>query len=766
MSRLSEPLFTEVLPAVARGLHERAGVEAGSPDDLYNRTVETVVRILLEPACPGDREEPYDENGSPDAATTEFVRSRLGAVAPREIGSLYERMRGFLIDPAHRGDFSLIPSSRSKRNQGLFYTPPAVVRRITASALDGLDPRGVEDVLRLRIVDPAAGTGAFLVEALNRLTALWEAAPAAAVDRRLEEVRERLQTHARSTGVEHEPDRRTLIRVRILEDCLYGVELDPIAATIARAILRREALGQFTTIDGIRTNLKIGNALIGSADFQGGGLSRQKANARQMRLFHGNKKLTDDEILAWAHRKPVFNWPLEFPEAFAGDRPGFAAVIGNPPYEILSVKESGIDERKGEQRYYRAAYTSCLGKINLYRLMMERGFRLLQTGGVLSFIVPAGLLADATAGRLRRMFLDESEILETLVIPEKARVFEGVTQALLVFTARKRGATASVTPVPWDGRDQPEIEHAVEVPRELIESLDGRIPVLRDEAEKRLLEALSAFPRFGGENGVPAAGRVHQGEVNLTVHRRFITHLRTAYPLIRGEHVKPFRADHPCRNRERLDWVTPEFLESRRTDRGTGRRGLRVDGRPWERSRIVLGRVVNMAADRRLKAAEAPAGSFLGDMTNFIADATLPHEYLLALLNSRLLNWRFKAVSANNYISAAEILGLPIPRPDGRGMDGAADERAWKVISTDEDVLSDDAPVDAVRLKAMLGRESSDNWRGLLPGLLCRTSAGLSVGGNERESVRSRWFAVLDALVALLFRVESLTVPPAGLGRQ
>ncbi len=69
-----------------------------------------------------------------------------------------------------------------------------------------------------------------------------------------------------------------------------------------------------------------------------------------------------------------------------------------------------------------------------------------------------------------------------------------------------------------------------------------------------------------------------------------------------------------------------------------------------------------MDTRRRLKAAAAPAGVFLGDMTNFIAGTTVPADYLLGLLNSRLLNWRFKITSTNNYLSAAEIEALPIPR--------------------------------------------------------------------------------------------------------
>ena len=50
-------------------------------------------------------------------------------------------------------------------------------------------------------------------------------------------------------------------------------------------------------------------------------------------------------------------------------------MIGNPPYEVVSSKESGIEERSHQQAYFRRTYESCVGKINTYRLMLERGLK-------------------------------------------------------------------------------------------------------------------------------------------------------------------------------------------------------------------------------------------------------------------------------------------------------------------------------------------------------------------------------------------------------
>ncbi len=119
--------------------------------------------------------------------------------------------------------------------------------------------------------------------------------------------------------------------------------------------------------------------------------------------YFGKKRSTRESLRQWVEEKRVFHWAEQFPEVFSDASGGFDCVIGNPPYEILSVKESGIRDRHLDQTYFRATYRTCHGKINTYRLMMERGLDLLHSQGVLGFIVPATLLADSTAEKLRKM---------------------------------------------------------------------------------------------------------------------------------------------------------------------------------------------------------------------------------------------------------------------------------------------------------------------------------------------------------------------------
>ncbi len=399
--------------------------------------------------------------------------------------------------------------------------------------------------------------------------------------------------------------------------------------------------------------------------------------------------------------------------------------------------------------------------------MIERGLTLLGKGGVLGFVVPATLLADSTADKLRRMILEETTVLKTVIIPEKARAFAGVTQALLVAITRKSGQTGRIEPIFWKGRGPIPTQGRIEIPRALIEQTDFKIPLIRKPEDMALLEALSRHPRLGGNVGILPAGRVHQGEINLTVHREFITAQRTGYPLIRGEHITPLCVNHPAPGNNRLDWLLPDFreggarLQEYSQNRPSAARASsfsRLRGTPWEQERIAIGRVVNMDTDRRLKAAYVPAGAFLGDMTNFIADLTVPLHYLLGLLNSGVLNRRIKLTSANNYLSAGEIEALPIPRIANstfRGTDGQSSEEALRSLLAD--------PADSIagwleRIVTLFDRSSGRGAVVSIPRLIELVVQAIEEHHvspvNKLCEIRALW-CLLDALVLKLYGVEA-----------
>lgn len=604
-------------------------------DELFQTSLASVVAALL----------------APDGSDT--VRTGPRKLDAEEVSDAYEYLRGFRLVFDRSREPHLEASAIGKRNQGLFYTPPAIVRHIVTRTLASMVMSEDTDFLSVKVLDPAVGTGAFLAEALEQLTARVFERKDRARRSKIRRINDSFRRRMAVRGIHDSPGEQTAVRVAILENCLYGVDLDPVAVAAARAVLVRRAFRGFPMPRDLKLKLRVGNALIGAARGDPDAMSRRDEDRAHATLYLSERHVDSATARAWARTRSPIHWPLEFPEVVR-ERGGFDAVVGNPPYEIVSVKESGIAERGREQAYFRAAFRTCQGKLNTYRLMMERGLDLLRDRGALGFIVPATLLADSTAEKLRNILMDEARILETAVIPEKARLFDRVTQALVILVAVKGERTEVVAPIWWDAVGPIGCSAEVTITRQDIDRARGRIPVIRTPSEKKLLDLLNQHPPLAGDETVAPAGRVHQGEVNLTVHRDFITSESTRHPLVRGEHVHPFRLVHPAARGGRLDWVKDSYY---RQGTGSGERG-----RPWEKPRIVLGRVVNMATPRRLKAAHAAAGVFLGDMTNFVSDLAVPESYLIGLLNSGLLNWRIKITSTNNYLSAAEIENLPVPR--------------------------------------------------------------------------------------------------------
>jgi len=721
-------------------------------------------------------------------------------MSAEETGRAYERLRGLRIQLPQGGEPELVPSVLGKRNQGLFYTPSQVVRFIVKSTLDALGIDHPEDHLDLKILDPAVGTGVFLVEALEQLAnrvlvSGWSRNPT--LRKRMadivEHATERFSTHATIVGL----DAGVAVRLHIMQNCLYGVDLDPIAAAIARHALLAKAFGHPPPFPEIKLRIRVGNSLVGECNGNPDCASRMELDRGHAQVYLGRDCPDPSDITEWSGRKRIFHWPREFPEVFENERGGFDAIVGNPPYEIISVKESGIEDRKAEQRYFRRIYRTCRGKINTYRLMLERGLNLLSANGALGFIMPATLIADSTATDLRRMALDTSKIIHAVLIPENARIFQNVTQALLILVLRKGRKTTKLQPVSWNGQGNIPENGKVEIPRALIDATGLRIPVLRSEDEKRLLELISRHPPFKGADHLPPIGRVHQGEINLTVHRKFIVAQKTDFPLIRGEHIMPFRVAHPSSRPGRLDWIVPEYAQKCMADQPSlraksdlpslkeRRRGREsplplgeeqgegsyfegefvscgiTRGRPWDKERIVLGRVVNMATSRRLKAAAVPPGVFLGDMTNFISDPAMPRNYLLGLLNSRVLNWRLKITSTNNYLSAAEIESLPIPRISHTEAASGELTRAKKILSPmlDDESLSLSGRLE--NIERMLGPRMNDHGEALLPRIIEWLVEEILRSESASEA---RWITLtnlLDALVLNLFGIE----PWSGLTR-
>src|SRR4030042_95311 len=156
------------------------------------------------------------------------------------------------------------------------------------------------------------------------------------------------------------------------------------------------------------------------------------------------------KALEVAHRSDVscFHWELEFPEVFfdqTGRREGagFDIIIGNPPYDVLSEKETGRDlggfkEFLKEQPLFEPSFR---GKNNLYKLFVCRAADLLCDAGRMGFITPMAVLGDEQAAEIRRLILGAGAFTSVDSFPQKdepaRRVFPEAKLSTAVFTLIK-----------------------------------------------------------------------------------------------------------------------------------------------------------------------------------------------------------------------------------------------------------------------------------------------------------------------------------------
>jgi len=207
----------------------------------------------------------------------------------------------------------------------------------------------------VRVVDPACGSGAFLIGAFRRL------------------LREREAVEGFRRTLDPRAERRTeadLTRA-ILDRNLHGVDISGSAVEIAKLVLWLHSASADAPLSSLDGALKCGNSLV-EADFYAGG------------RFEGMRERERERVNA-------FSWIEAF--SFGGDDPGrFDIVLGNPPYVKLQnlrqvspdVADYLADPRGG--RGYRSTQS---GAFDLYLPFIEKGLDLLRPGGRMGYIAPS-----------------------------------------------------------------------------------------------------------------------------------------------------------------------------------------------------------------------------------------------------------------------------------------------------------------------------------------------------------------------------------------
>ena len=538
------------------------------------------------------------------------------------LGSIYERYLGKTIRVTEtRAVVEDKPQVR--KAGGVYYTPKYIVDYIVAQTVGKLiQGKTPAQIAKLKILDPACGSGSFLIGAYQKLLDYHVAYYAQRSSRRgggggLSHQARLLQEPRAEYG---EFKLSLAEKADILRNNIFGVDIDPQAVEITMMSLYIKMLeGERGAITGqgvlprLRDNIKCGNSLIG---YDIGDLS--------------------DEDKA---RINPFDWQSQsegFGEILANG--GFDAVIGNPPY----VRPHNIPDETKKLLWER--FKTFVAKSDMYACFMERGLTLTRPSGLFSFIVPQTWTSLESFTKIREFIIHNAYVRNLAQLPKK--VFAGATVETCIFVLEKAQKGT---------REKNQV---------VVERLDpsGETNSVRDFSQKDIEDAyLCNFQLYGRTESQEILEKVKQRGQPLSENVSFLYGFKTgddekfihttkkfreSKPFIRSAAIKRFVYDAP----EEYVWYVPEQMTRNRT---TARPG---DAARFEAEKIMVSRM-----GKSLVAAYDSGGLYVKDAMLLIGNNNIHSlKYMLGVINSRLLTYFYQEFFVTIDVLKNALLSLPI----------------------------------------------------------------------------------------------------------
>jgi hypothetical protein len=347
------------------------------------------------------------------------------------------------------------------------------------------------------------------------------------------------------------------------------------------------------------------------------------------------------------------------------DNAGFNAIIGNPPYDVLSEAETGRDLStiKAFIEYDPIYEPSLRGKNNLYKLFICRALQLLAEGGHMGFITPMALLGDDQAADIRRKIVDVGSFTNVEAFPQKdnpkKRVFPEAKLSTAVFTLVKgqaedsdsRSFIARVHPGRFIEEDSPSLTLTT-----------GSIP-LYDPSNFGIVscsqtdwDLATRIMNTGRLVRLKQFVEFSQGEINETIERargNLTDDIDKGKLVTRGASICLYVL-RPASQGKDLLLDVEKFLRGR---------GEETKAFHHQHSRIGLQESCPQNNFRRVIAAFIPRGEFCNHKINYLPEhkSEIPLTFALGLLNSKLIDWYFRLGSTNAAVSHYQIYNLPCP---------------------------------------------------------------------------------------------------------
>jgi hypothetical protein len=632
------------------------------------------------------------------------------AIRVEILGKMYEQFLGKTIEIDADGVIEIVAKGEDReqrRKQGVYYTPSYIVRYIVKNTLEPLlQGQTPKTLFTLRVLDPACGSGSFLLGAYQYLLDWYLRAHEKAFDDTGSLTGLPLR-HAEQGTFQLTLEERN----RILVEHIFGVDLDAQAVEVTKLSLLLEAIkdepkdvldtrtkrGQ-SALPDLGNNIKCGNSLLETD-------------------YLKSKKLNKSE----RERLNCYDWAERFKDVLDGG--GFDAVIGNPPY--VRQETLGADFKDYVKVRFADVYH---GVADLYVYFIQRAHELLKAGGTFGMIC-SNKWMRASYGKPLRDYLTKMMTIREIVDFGELRVFQdAATFPAIVLTQKLESKKQKFVYAPIKRLDFPSLESEVQAVGTTLDdrAVSGGNWALASGGETTLFEKMKKM-------SIPLdeyiKGEIYRGVltglneafvIDATVRAQLIAEDKQSKKLIkpfvigddiRKYHIKAYADRFLIFVRHGTDIKQYPAIERhlRRFKKQLQPRPLDWEGKDWpgrkpgpykwyeiqdnvayydkfEQAKIIF---PDIAKESRMTF--DVDGLYLANTCYFIPSSDL---YLLGLLNSKLMFAYFKRKAA--VLGDADkggrlrwfrqdVLKLPIRRIDSKNREDKAKQK--KMVSLVEQIL-------------------------------------------------------------------------------
>jgi type I restriction-modification system DNA methylase subunit len=294
------------------------------------------------------------------------------------LGSLFEGLLEFHLEKGGKSGFVLVNSSGERKVTGSFYTPEPIVDYIVQQTLEPLvKDLSAKEILDLRILDPAMGSGHFLLGVVKFLES---------------KVIEKLSESSKPVSIDPFE-----IRWEVLHSCVFGVDINSLAVDLAKYSLWIYSARNSQKLETLGDQLKAGNSLI------------------------------SDVSVA---KKKAFDWKSEFKEIRY-----FSAIVGNPPY--VFTRDNKIAE--AEKAYIGQQYKWSRYQLNIAQSFTELSMNLVDDDGYVGLILPNTWLTIQSSDSFREGLLQNCS--ELVVTNSLDKIFPDASVDNAIIIGKKKAAS-------------------------------------------------------------------------------------------------------------------------------------------------------------------------------------------------------------------------------------------------------------------------------------------------------------------------------------